>query len=95
MCTPSLRPGRCRSAWSSPPPNQPASSYKDIRHGAPIVQLFFKYIFKWAFSYSYLTTILRTGSGLELIELHWRTLTSLFDLPQLKRPSANIEILSH
>ena len=63
------------------------------------IAIFFIF-FYWAFSI-HLITILRTGSGLELsplraaccqaLLLHWRTLTSSCDSPQLKH-SAEAEI---
>ena len=52
--------------------------------------------------HTFLITILRTGSGLELsplraaccqsLLLHWRTLTSSCDSPQQRRHSADVEI---
>ena len=60
--------------------------------------------FYWAFSYSHLITILRTGSELELSPLyaaccqacllHRRTLNSSFYLPQQNPHSADVQILN-
>ena len=65
---------------------------------------FLRIFFYWAFLYSLLITILRTGSGFELwalhiacclaLLLHRRTLASSCDFPQQQRHSADIEIRS-